>query len=391
MSCCKQKFFLLFFLLPNVLFGQSNNARIIENLDLRLPLDTNYFTLTSGTLIVNTLRDTLVGSGTRSVIFKKEIIYSTITFNKEASFNNIIFQNKAIFNQDTFWNKANFSGSIFFDRVNFSFAVFQKQADFSNIIFRKQADFSNLILSDSARFIFNNTLLPDTINFSNINNIQNEIDLSVIRFRDTSRYDSLSDTYKNSKWHFINLYKSDISKFHLDYYHFRLLLLDENCNLLSIDETKSVYEILLKNFKDRGQMDSYESLDIEYHDYLYRNWKLLRWWNLYGYRKQWVFIWIGIFLFFFSVITMLFIDKLNRKDNGVYFVPTIPENIKIDSIKNAFRRFWYSFMYTSTVFFLFSLKIENINFKKGGIIYVIIVYTIGLLCLGYLANFVLQK
>jgi hypothetical protein len=55
-------------------------------------------------------------------------------------------------------------------------------------------------------------------------------------------------------------------------------------------------------------------------------------------------------------------------------------------------RIWYSLMFTSTVFFLLTLKIENIYFKeKRGTFYLFIVYTSGLLCLAYIANFVLQK
>ena len=55
-------------------------------------------------------------------------------------------------------------------------------------------------------------------------------------------------------------------------------------------------------------------------------------------------------------------------------------------------RLWYSFVYTAVIFFSLSLKISNVNFRnKGGTMYIMFVYTLGLICLAYMANFVLQK
>lgn len=74
---------------------------------------------------------------------------------------------------------------------------------------------------------------------------------------------------------------------------------------------------------------------------------------------------------------------LNTK---VYTVENIPPSLKI------LATVWFSFIYTSTVFFRLTLKIENIKFeKKLGTTYLILMYTVGLICLAYMANFVLQK
>lgn len=60
------------------------------------------------------------------------------------------------------------------------------------------------------------------------------------------------------------LYRSDISKFLFDYRYFQLIFTDTlHKEHLSRDEKISIYEAALKNFKDRGQLESYRLLDFE--------------------------------------------------------------------------------------------------------------------------------
>ena len=97
------------------------------------------------------------------------------------------------------------------------------------------------------------------------------------------------------------------------------------------------------------------------------------------------------YVFFRRNIFLL--DKLNgrNKTDGVYHIDKIQADKKGKTFLSLFRRLWYSLMYTSVIFFLLTLKPENLNFKKGLVAYILVVYSIGLLCLGYMANFVLQK
>ena len=105
-------------------------------------------------------------------------------------------------------------------------------------------------------------------------------------------------------------------------------------------------------------------------------------------------MWTIGFLIFFSICSYFFIYSLNYK---LYRMDNISE-LELNKWKNklSFRdfgnRLWYSFVYTSSVFFQLTLKMEKINFKnKRGTAYLMLVHAIGLICLAYIANFIIQK
>lgn len=301
----------------------------------------------------------------------------------------------------TFSDTTNFYSSEFSGNVNFQDATFNGPTDFSGVYLGKNADFSSLHLSDKTQFNFNDTTFPDTINFSYNSKISNEIDFTVGRFND---WDFKSPSSNISVRHsYINLYRTDISKLRLDYIHFKLYFSNSkegtvNNGIVSEDEKNMVYEGLLNNFKSHGQIESYKLLDIEYQEFKIHNsnhrfykWLFKYWWN-YGYNKEYIFYWTGFFLLLFTCFTYFFIYSLNTK---IYAVEKIPVNESWEkklSIKDIKNRLWFSLMYTSTVFFKLTVKIENLEFKhKRGTFYIMVMYTIGLLCIAYMANFVLQK
>ena len=321
------------------------------------------------------------------------------TFQEIADFTDNTFNKPAVFEFSVFKNEARFLADSFKENVDFYRARFHNLVNFHGSIFYKNAKFDNIIIGDSAKLIFQEAVLPDSISFCNIPIIPDEIDLSRANFTDKSRCDSIHGKYKKGKWHYINLYKSNFAKFHLDYIHFRLFFIDPlTLNPLPPDEIKSMYEALLKNFKDRGQMDSYKLLDIEYQEYMDDSlwkWKtrLSRWWWNFGYEKGKIFGHTLLFLLIFTILNFFWLNRLNDKD-GIYFIDRIPRVHPINSritIKKLLSRIWYSLMYTGSIFFLFSLKIESIRFKSFGIVYIVLIHILGLICIAYMANFVLQR
>jgi len=187
---------------------------------------------------------------------------------------------------------------------------------------------------------------------------------------------------------------------HLDYQHFKLLFIDPKTgDTLSDEEKSSIYEQLLQNFKSHGQEDSYQALDIEYHHFQANsplNWladKLqMLWWN-YGYSKWRVIAWAIVFVLLFSALNYFWLNHLNEK---VYPIDGIPAFSKLGenpfSWRRACRRFWYSTVYTSTVFFRLSIEVKKIQFNRVlASLYIFMIYLLGILCLAYTANFVLQK
>jgi hypothetical protein len=286
----------------------------------------------------------------------------------------------------------------FKSKVYFKDAEFYGLNEFHTVQFGKFVSFTKINITDSTTFAFIDCVLADTIDFSYNPNIRNEIDFSPCNFKDSAYFDFKRQEYRRNKRHLINLYKSDISKFHLDYHHFRLLLKDAATgNDLPRDEAISVYEGLLKNFKDRGQMDSYELLDIEYQQFRDQSFLKLssrfnKWWWNFGYDRGKIFNHTIIILMLLSIINFFFLHKLN-KSTGVYYIQQIPTDrpLRNISLSSAIKRLWYSFAYTATIFFLFSLKIESINFKKIAVIYIIAIHALGLICLAYIAAYVLHK
>ena len=163
---------------------------------------------------------------------------------------------------------------------------------------------------------------------------------------------------------------------------------------ISRDEIEGMYEALLNNFKSRGQLESYKLLDIEYQEYKWKNSRFAplvifpkHWWN-FGYDRERIFYWIAAFLLLFTVITFFSLSYLN----SVYPIERVEITPLERNPKKIIERLWFSFIYTSIIFFLLTLKVDKIDYKKYvGTFYIMLMYTIGIICLAYMANYILQK
>ncbi len=363
--------------------------------------------------------------------------FSDAHFDILADFSNTRFVSLAYFYNAHFNIFADFSGSYFDTLANFRYAHFDSVADFRYAHFSSLADFQyahfkkkiilrNVYVNQNVRFDFNNSVLPDTIDLSN----NPVLSLELRSTMDFTLADSLNDTkniqqvnywqelnrlikfyfyphaisFESNRIHWINLYNTDVSRIKIDYTHFKLYFkdIDRQDTLsrdLSDDTKASIYEQLLKDFKDRGQTDSYEKLDIEYRWFKGNNNPLLTgfidWWWRFGYEKWRIFLHSFIIILFFSLINFFLMHKLNDRNNGVYQIDLVPEFLPFkyseNSVYRILRRLWFSLVYTSIIFFLLTFKIEKINFAKPISIWIMFIYTIGLICVGFIANLILQK
>ena len=341
-----------------------------------------------------------------------DCLFSDVTFKKSANFSNSIFEKYADFDGIDVDGSITFQYSVFkghfdmyrtaFDKadidfdgvsflneavmervsfpqkVNFSEVKLSGKLSFIDAEFDNSADFSHLDLSNNSEIIFSNVKLPHYLDFSENQKIYNEIDLT-------------SDTYKDSTYiTYIKLYHTNISKLRLDYFKFRLDLKDSSGKGIQKDDVGFIYEELLKNFKEHGQLESYKLLDIEYQTYKDESYKKIlskiskTWWN-FGYDKGLIFKNSLLLFIVFSILTFIFYNGLNNK---VYALKNIPDTIPF---RNLIKRLWYSVIYTACIFFQLTLKLDKLKFNKIAIIYIIVVYTTGIICLAYMANFVLQK
>lgn len=339
--------------------------------------------------------------------FYKKTIVNDITFSGDAGFADCIFYDVVNitsckfnynnhFARSIFNSSAKFGGSIFIGYCSFSNVTFNRRVTFG-CTFLNKVKFNNLKITPNTEFDFSNTIFPDTVDFSNNPIIYNQINLLNLRFDEAIRFDTLAKQSFKRKPIIINLYNSDISKFHLDYTHFKLSLAHpETGKELSIDEATSQYEALLKNFMDNGQMESHKNLDIEYQDYIRAKKGLIsqfggivkKKWNMYGHEKGRIFLHTFIFLVFFSIITYFFFDTLTQR---VYKMDNIPDMTILKSGLNWYQKIWYSFVYTSVLFFLLSLKVDKIQFHRWlPVLYIVLVYSVGIICIGYIADFILN-
>ncbi len=328
-----------------------------------------------------------------SVQFDKVASFSSAVFNEGTEAINSVFNDYSDFTSATFNKSVDFTGSKFKHQTDFSGSSFLNTIDFSDVEFGRKMSFTNLQFFPETQLIFEGSFLPDTIDFSfNTQKINYEIDLTVAKFADSGQIPE--------KPHYIILYKTDISRFRLDYIHFRLLVPDSirspegNAPIrLTVDEKEAMYEGLLNNFNLHGQKESYRKLDIEYRRFkFYKKWWSvpfywidLVWWN-FGYNKELVFLWT---IFFAALFTSINYPRLKHLNDNVYTVDKIPEDFTQISRP---RKYWYSFVYTAVIFFKVTMNTEKLKFNHiGGTIYILLIYTTGLLCLAYMANFIIQK
>ena len=370
-------------------------------------------------------------------IFESWADYSSARFDILADFSDAHFKSPAYFYGAHFNIMADFSNASFDTLANFRYASFDSIVDFSRAHFSSLVDYRNsrfkqkiilrnLSITPKVRFDFNHSVLPDTVDLSNNPGLSldmpSTIDFTLADSLDNKNrkiskgfwnglkffvniYFCPSDTmYEIKGKHLVNLYNTDITNIKIDYTHFRLYFIDVETNdtlhrVLSDDVKGSIYEQLLKNFKDRGQMDSYELLDIEYKWYKGREYPFLTgvidWWWRFGFEKWRIFIHSFIIIILFSMVNFFLMPKLNDRNNGVYHIDLVPDFLPFKFSKNTpyriVRRFWFSIVYTSMVFFLLTFKIEKIKYSKPISLWLMFIYTVGLICMGFIANLIIQK
>ncbi|WKN32154.1 pentapeptide repeat-containing protein [Porifericola rhodea] len=310
-------------------------------------------------------------------------------FDSLANFTGVNFGSEAIFEKTKFISKADFNRSFFKSNVSLKNVVFGSSGSFSD------AKFGGEVLLDSC-------LLPDTLYFNSVETAK-EIDFTY----------ALTNTLQQSnKKCVIDLYGTDIQKLKFDYSRFKVLTDSSKYNKAQLS---NIYQQLLKMQRDKGFTDGEEDVDKEYRHFkltydkagfayllgAFGSWIQRVWWD-YGYHKELIVLWTIVFLLFFTFINIFLFTYLNEK---VYKIENIYNPEKYRETSNSISKrspiltgislTWFStlmksFFYTSLIFFGLKLSIEKIHFEHpGGAMYLIIQYTLGLVCLAYLANFII--
>lgn len=343
--------------------------------------------------------------------FNSYAVFMESHFNSLVSFHKTHFDSSTAFIESHFASSSNFNESHFNSTAYFTSTCFVGVVNFRNVNFSSDVSFVSSHFTSTAKFSgskfggkvnFSHAVLPEFLFFDKITQIEQKIDFSRAVL-DSGR----------TVCH-IDMTHSDLSKIKLRYSRFQLFFSDRTLNN---DDKSNVYEQLLKTQKDYGFTTSYEKLDKEYQQFQYeiknRAWvgDLERLWWDYGYDKQLIF-WNTLKVFScFWLINLIFFRRISikiyrieniwksfkRSDKTVFSIPLLlprfmrrRNGITHNSVKIYPSTFVYSLFYTFLVFFGLRMSIEQINFRnKAGVLYLFLQYVAGIVCLAYLANYII--
>jgi len=305
-------------------------------------------------------------------IFDSSVKFDNCTFRTPYSIGGNIFKNDLIFRENTTQIKEPLyiAGNYFVTILSFAGITFTKNLHLESNYYGSYIDFTGCKFDTGATLVIKGTNLPDTLNLSETS-FSKTLDLTEISSGENKC--------------FLNLIKADIDRIRLLYGNFKLYF----PRGAKRDEKSAVYEQLLANMNKNGFKDSYEILDIEYRDWqVSSNWFLIFqkiWWN-YGYDKAWILVWTLVPIFIFSLMNWCNYKKMQN----TYPVPKLQFS-QIHFAKNTrFARYFVVLLYTCFIFFRLSIDFKNIDFTNHGYVrWLIFQYSWGLLCTGFLINWII--
>jgi len=331
-----------------------------------------------------------------SVNFYSSATFTENNYNTSVRFiGDTFYRPFTFFNTNTLEHPPQFLNSCFEEGIRFnnrqlnsgSVPGFERAAGFSrDLIFnwctlKRKVDLSNCRFDSNATLVLEETFLPDTLDLSNAR-LNKTVDL-------TRAFPNLA--LRKCE---INLLNTDISLIKMQYGNFHLYIPDSIASdPLSKDIVSRTYEALLSNFKSNSFMDSFEQLDIEYKLWQSRYRLPLKisylWWR-FGYAKWLVVLWTLFILVIFSLYNYTRYMALQR----VYSIPKLQwSNIKFtpNIYINTFKKYFATLLYTGLIFFRLSIDFKNMNFNPMQLVAVIIFqYSTGLICTGFLLNWILN-
>ena len=271
-------------------------------------------------------------------------------------------------------------GNLDFGRTHFtgllrlSYNNIEGRVNFQYTNLGSKLDLKAIIPSANTKFWFTGVLLPDTLDLSENRILPDSVNLT-----------GVSDIQlRRSK---LLLNGTNVSNIMLNYDYFRIIFPSKTV----ADEKERVYRGVLQNLQTHSYQKSYEDLDVEYRRFKTKQgsfgflWRIPEWWWNYGYDRERVFI-----ITFWSLVIFIFINflGLNFLVDKVYPVGNIPVYFRQWNGK----RLWFAIVYTLVIFFSLYLRIDKINFQqKRGSSYVLFMYVYGLICLAYMANYIIQR
>ena len=199
------------------------------------------------------------------------------------------------------------------------------------------------------------------------------------------------------------VYRSDISKFKFNYVNFDLNLQENHTGTLE------TYNKIIEIQKKYGYDDGLRKADIELRQFQYsqegawgsvKNWLDGNWWY-YGYEKQ------NTILNSFAIYGLFFLINLGLYKKLLHRTYTVEQLSEIDKDQNHqrstskinepvyktyIRNAVYCLIYTGFIFWGLKFSYEKLKLKNLGLsLLLIFEYTSGIVCLAYIANYILSR
>ncbi len=366
----------------------NNDSRVVD-LNSILPLDSATYSMFV-TENEDTKSDVLLIDGRYEVVEIRDIeINKPFYIRFESGFINLQFLtinnckfNKGfkIYSRDGSINEIKID-STYFSQLHFFYNTISKLFLYHVKCPKIEVKRTNLMHGDFE--IYNDEIGTINIDRSNIKNL-------IMKNVGKNYFNLTLSNYAQSEIE--NLVKS----LHFSYSNIRLAFNTENLYEYNLN----IYEKFLQKYKEAGAIVSIENLDIEYKSFVDKNngyigyFKYIvssMWWN-YGYSKEYIFLWTFSFFILFSIINHTI--GFNYFNNNIYRHSNFSRNIAFSKLG----KIWYSALYTSIVFFGLKFDVEKVhhdanrNWKNRlSLFWLFFNYIIGLFCLAYLVNFVIQK
>ncbi|MGZ6554069.1 MAG: hypothetical protein ACXVDV_15855, partial [Bacteroidia bacterium] len=197
---------------------------------------------------------------------------------------------------------------------------------------------------------------------------------------------------------------NDISKIKMNYANFKVIFLD-----MPNWKRESVYKAMLENQLKQGYIFGYQKLDKEFKHFEYtkdstyigglKDWMDEWWWD-YGYNKikvitnsVYLFGWVLLanLLLYPQLLKIYFPDKFRKIEERL-----VDRFGNLKSLSSKVKFYLYRMpsvvVYTAYLFWGLKLDIREIEIRKPAIFIILILeYIIGVVCLAYIANYIISK
>lgn len=312
-------------------------------------------------------------------------LFFNATFAAWASFESTRYKAVAMFNESHFYNGVSFSRAHFDSMAFFVGTHFDSTVDFTSDTFKTQLNLSRIATKKGTQFDFSGCILPDTIDISNNQNLSTLLDFKTANFSDSTRIAPGTNQYRR---HFINIYNTDISGFKIDYSHFRLYIPSH----LYYDDQVTIYENLRQNFINNKQSADLEILDKEFAEFKFNHLNTVDRAFAILSKPSSVLAFTFLFLLFFTGVNMSLVEKLNKE---VFTIAFFEQDFPHLADKKGWKKYkllaFYSFIYTSIVYFAFRLDIGHIRFyNRRLLLWFAFIYSIGCINLFLVANLIFK-